>query len=126
MKNKYTNIAGLRIINGTIVYEIFLTIFFLIFVFLFSNNSIYAFNNNYIFYYKIITYFFLVIMYISVFLINLNKVPYDLIEAETEIIMGYTVEHSGFLFGSLLMIEYLHLIFWTFIFCYLILCQKII
>lgn len=44
-------------------------------------------------------------------LINLKKVPFDLIEAETELIMGYSVEHTGFLAGALLLIEYIHLFF---------------
>lgn len=55
---------------------------------------------------------FFVILVPSIFhfiLILLKKVPFDVIEAETELIMGYSTEHSGFLSGALLLIEYLHM-----------------
>jgi NADH-quinone oxidoreductase subunit H len=44
------------------------------------------------------------------FLISTAKAPFDIVEAETEIIMGYHVEYSGFLFGLFVLIEYFHVL----------------
>ena len=49
------------------------------------------------------------------FLLDVNKVPFDLVEAESELIMGYHVEYSGFLFGLFVLVEYLHLFFFIYV-----------
>lgn len=49
------------------------------------------------------------------FLIDINKVPFDLVEAESELIMGYHIEYTGFLFGLFVLIEYLHLFFFIYL-----------
>ena len=41
--------------------------------------------------------------------IDANKAPYDLFEAESELINGYAIEYSGFLFGIYILVEYLHI-----------------
>lgn len=48
---------------------------------------------------------------ISIILISIKKVPFDLIESEAELIMGYLIEYSGFFAGSLILIEYIHIFF---------------
>lgn len=110
VKNKYTILASTRLINGTIVFEIFIfTLYLYIYLMYnqlnFSNIAGSAIKTK-------LLYFALLIPYlINTILLLLKKVPYDIIEAETELIMGYSTEHSGFLSGSLLLIEYLHLFF---------------
>ena len=50
---------------------------------------------------------------VLVFLIEVNRAPFDLAEAESEIVAGYTVEYGGFFFGLYYLGEYLHLFFFS-------------
>jgi NADH-quinone oxidoreductase subunit H len=44
-----------------------------------------------------------------IILMDLGKAPFDLVEAETELIMGFHSDYSGFLFVLFLLGEYLHM-----------------
>lgn len=48
---------------------------------------------------------------IITFLLETNRTPFDLAEAESELVAGYTVEYGGFFFGLFYLGEYLHLFF---------------
>jgi NADH-quinone oxidoreductase subunit H len=47
------------------------------------------------------------------FLLETNRAPFDLSEAESELVSGYTVEYGGFFFGLYYLGEYLHLFFFS-------------
>lgn len=47
------------------------------------------------------------------FLLETNRAPFDLSEAESELVAGYTVEYGGFFFGLYYLGEYLHLFFFS-------------
>jgi len=47
------------------------------------------------------------------FLVETNRAPFDLSEAESELVAGYTVEYGGFFFGLYYLGEYLHLFFFS-------------
>jgi NADH-quinone oxidoreductase subunit H len=47
------------------------------------------------------------------FLLEVNRAPFDLSEAESELVSGYTVEYGGFFFGVYYLGEYLHLYFFS-------------
>jgi hypothetical protein len=46
---------------------------------------------------------------ILTFLLEANRAPFDLAEAESELVAGYTTELGGFFFGLYYLGEYLHL-----------------
>ena len=46
---------------------------------------------------------------ILTFLLEANRAPFDLAEAESELVAGYTTELGGFYFGLYYLGEYLHL-----------------
>jgi NADH-quinone oxidoreductase subunit H len=46
-------------------------------------------------------------------LLEVNRAPFDLAEAESELIAGYTTELGGFLFGLYYLGEYFHLFFFS-------------
>jgi NADH-quinone oxidoreductase subunit H len=46
---------------------------------------------------------------ILTFLLEANRAPFDLAEAESELVAGYTTELGGFFFGVYYLGEYLHL-----------------
>lgn len=50
---------------------------------------------------------------IITFLLETNRAPFDLAEAESELVAGYSVEYGGFFFGLYYLGEYLHLFFFS-------------
>jgi NADH-quinone oxidoreductase subunit H len=46
-----------------------------------------------------------------VFLMEINRCPFDLCEAESELISGFHVEYGAFFFGLFYLSEYFHLFF---------------
>jgi len=42
-----------------------------------------------------------------------NRAPFDLTEAESELIAGYSVEYGGFFFALYYLGEYFHLFFFS-------------
>jgi len=52
-------------------------------------------------------------MIVITFLLETNRAPFDLAEAESEIVIGYTVEYGGFYFALYYLGEYFHLFFFS-------------
>ena len=113
--NKYTILTSNRILNILFVNELFVSVIFTI-IFLFFNTFNFSkiiFFKNYLF--TICLFIILLPLIFYLFLLDINKVPFDLVEAESELIMGYHIEYSGFLFGLFVLVEYLHLFFFIYI-----------
>jgi len=59
-------------------------------------------------------FFFVFLGLIAItFLLETNRAPFDLAEAESEIVTGYTVEYGGFYFALYYLGEYFHLFFFS-------------
>lgn len=58
-------------------------------------------------------FFGLLGMIVITFLLETNRAPFDLAEAESEIVTGYTVEYGGFYFALYYLGEYFHLFFFS-------------
>jgi len=111
-KNTYTLIASTRIANITFLSELSIIVFITTIIVLNNSFSIVMYGINYKFFgifAPIVGVIFLI------FLLDNGETPFDLVEAETEIIMGYHVEYSGFLFGLFVLCEYLHVFFFIYI-----------
>jgi len=93
--------------------ELFLGLFFLSLIVLGESFSILTYVNFQEIYWLIIALFLVVGLVAITFLLEVNRTPFDLSEAESELVAGYTTEYGGFLFGVYYLGEYLHLFFFS-------------
>ena len=63
----------------------------------------------YIFYLLLFNYFFIAIGIICI-LAELNRIPFDLPECESELVAGFMTEYSSIYFSLILLTEYLNII----------------
>lgn len=114
-KNKYAMLAAVRTGIGMLNLELFLGLMILNIILLsesFSFMPIVVYQENYLFIYL---FFLIGGLIIITFLLETNRAPFDLPEAESELVTGYTTEYGGFFFGLYYLGEYLHLFFFSLI-----------
>lgn len=120
-RNKYALMASVRACLLMLNLELFLGLFLLCIVLL---GESFCFNIYIIyqeFFWFIFLFFWVLGLIIIVFLLETNRSPFDLAEAESEIVAGYSTEYGGFFFGAYYLGEYLHLFFFSLIISLLIL-----
>lgn len=114
-KNKYAVMAAVRCGILMLNLEIFLGLMILNLVLLtesFCFSVAVLYQECYWFFFLFFGIFSLIII---TFLLEVNRAPFDLAEAEAELIAGYTVEYGGFFFGLYYLGEYFHLFFFSII-----------
>lgn len=112
-KNKYAMLASVRTGIGMLNLELFIGLMTLNIILIsesFSFLPIVIYQENYWF---ILLFFSLGGLITITFLLETNRAPFDLPEAETELVTGYTTEYGGFFFGLYYLGEYLHLFFFS-------------
>lgn len=109
-KNKYSILASNRIAVVSFNLEIFLNFLIVFLVSFFESFSFYQIVNLQYFF---LNGFFLCLpimpVLILVFLLETGRIPFDLGEAESELIAGHTTELGGFFFALFYLGEYFHL-----------------
>lgn len=114
-KNKYSILSAQRIAVFIYSLDFLMTVFILILL-VFCESFNFFNLKNYKFLGIINLHFIIFLPYIFlIFLLDANKAPFDLFEAESELVMGYSTEYSGFLFGVYVLVEYLHIFFFSFL-----------
>jgi NADH-quinone oxidoreductase subunit H len=114
--SKYAFFGGLRSAAQMISYEV--SLFLILLPFIVLNQS---YNLMKILYFQNITganFFFFFPLFLLFFISALaetNRSPFDLPEAESELVSGYNVEYSGFGFAFFFIAEYLNIIFMSFL-----------
>lgn len=109
-KNKYSILASNRIILVSFNLEIFLNFILIFLIIFFESFSFYQCVNLQIFFLNgFVLCLPIVPLLIITFLIETGRIPFDLGEAESELIAGHTTELGGFFFALFYLGEYFHL-----------------
>lgn len=114
-RNKYAVLAAVRAGIGMLNLELFLGLMLLNIVILTESFSFLTIVIYQEVYWLCFVFFILSGLIVITFLIETNRAPFDLSEAESELVAGYTVEYGGFFFGLYYLGEYLHLFFFALI-----------
>jgi len=109
--NKYSIYSSNRVLLVTVNLEIYLS-FLILFILLYSQSFSFEFAVIKQMQIKWAIWCFLLILpfFLIVFLLETGRIPYDYMEAESELIAGITIEYSGFYFALFYLNEYFHLI----------------
>lgn len=112
-KNKYAIMASVRCMLLVLNLEVFLGLMVLNLVIIVETFNFNAFSVYQEVVWFSFTFFFVLALIIITFLLETNRAPFDLAEAESELIAGYTVEYGGFFFALFYLGEYFHLFFFS-------------
>lgn len=118
-KNKYAVLACIRASVLTLNLELLMGLFILNICLVSENFNINVFVIYQEVYFLFLFFLFTLGLIIILFLLEVNRAPFDLSEAESEIISGYHIEYGGFFFALYYLGEYLHLFFFS---SFLVIC----
>ena len=112
-RNKYAMLASIRTVLLVLNLEIFLGLLILNMVLITEsfNFSLFVLFQEIVWF--VFLYFGLMGVVTITFLLEVNRAPFDLAEAESELITGYSTELGGFHFGLYYLGEYFHLFFFS-------------
>lgn len=114
-KNKYSMLGAIRCCLLTLNLELFMGLLVLNITLFGTSFSFLSIVTLQEYFWFALTFFGLIGLIMITFLLETNRAPFDLAEAESEIVAGYTVEYGGFYFGLYYLGEYLHLFFFSLI-----------
>lgn len=110
-KNKYALLGSIRTLVVLFGLELLLAIFFLTLIIYINSFHIMLFVYLQEEYALCILFSIVMNFIIILVLIEINKAPFDLNEAETELVTGYHTEYGAFFFALFYLGEYFHLFF---------------
>ena len=127
--SKYSMLGCIRLISQLVSYELILTTILLvlfysydelnltnyylfiymfnIILFLFTSNII---NPSIIVIYLVLYNYILLVVFLICILAELNRIPFDLPESESELVAGFITEYSSIYFSLILLSEYANII----------------
>ena len=120
-KNKYAIISSTRVLVTTLNLEVFINFFLIYLISFFESFS----------FFQIVSYeiswtwsIFLLLpispLLLVIFFLETGRIPFDLGEAESELVAGHTTEMGGFFFALFYLGEYFHLFCFSFTYVLLI------
>jgi NADH-quinone oxidoreductase subunit H len=109
-KNKYSIISSTRVLVTTLNLEVFINFFFIYLILFFESFSFFQIVS---FQFSWTWSLFLLLpilpLLFIIFFLETGRIPFDLGEAESELIAGHTTEMGGFFFALFYLGEYFHL-----------------
>jgi len=119
-KNKYAMLGSVRTLVVFFGLELLIGIFFMTFM-LYTNSFHISLINCVQEEYPLVILYSIMINFIFILvLVEINKSPFDLNEAETELVTGYHTEYGAFFFALFYLGEYFHLFFTSVLVVYLL------
>ena len=112
-RNKYAFLASIRSLLMILNLEIILGLFFLSLTLFTKSLSIFFFAYIQETAMTIFMYTYIIGIVVIIFFLETNRAPFDLHEAESELISGYNTEYGGFFFALYYLGEYFHLFFFS-------------
>lgn len=111
--NKYAFLGSLRTGIVFFILELLMSVF-LLNCFLINNSfSLVYFWNWQEEFFNIVYFIYISPLILIITLIEVNKAPFDLSEAESELVTGFHTEYGSFLFGLYYLGEYFHIFFFS-------------
>jgi NADH-quinone oxidoreductase subunit H len=121
-KNRYALLGGIRGVSQFIAYEIGATIAILAVIMLTRSANILSISMYQAQFHWLLTPLLpIAILFVVVMLAETNRPPFDLPEAESELVSGFHVEYSSFLFATFVILENAAIVFSSFLYCVLFL-----
>lgn len=113
--NKYALLGAFRSVAQLVSYEVPMVISLLVPIILARSMSLNAIADNQIVWYLLMVPASAVVFFISA-LAETGRTPFDLLEAESEIVAGFHVEYGGMKFGMFFLAEFVSTLFMSALF----------
>jgi NADH-quinone oxidoreductase subunit H len=111
--NKYARLASIRAAIAMLNLELFLGLMLLSLVLVSESFCFSVFVNLQETYWLIFLYFGMCGIISLTFMLEVARTPFDVSEAESELVTGYSTEIGSFMFGVFYLGEYFHLFFFS-------------
>jgi NADH:ubiquinone oxidoreductase subunit H len=116
LKNKYTQLASVRAAHMAINFDIVVTALLIYVVLMTDHFNFGTTITAQVDYIGLLFFAPALLLFFYMYLMDVGRAPFDLVESESELIMGFHSEYSSFLFALFILGEYIHI----YIFSYLL------
>nr|QHD26488.1 NADH dehydrogenase subunit 1 [Lepidotrigona terminata] len=110
-RNNYSMISVMRAVSQMVSFEVLIYMIFLIVMLMTESFSLTKISNYQVNIKFCILTYPLYFMFLLSVLIDLNRVPFDLVEGESELVSGFNLEYYSSLFTMIFLSEYMMMLF---------------
>lgn len=114
-RNKYAVLSSTRVLITTLNLEVFLNFFLIYLITLFESFSFFQITSfQHTWTWTVFLLLPVLPLLLIIFFLETGRIPFDLGEAESELVAGHTTEMGGFFFALFYLGEYFHLFCFSF------------